>query len=79
MEPTELISLGGVIEKTIRRAEGFHDLHESLQKNLWTSLPLTLDALAGAHYIAKNLHMTEVTKQIVSSSICFRTSIEHFQ
>ncbi|KAJ7070195.1 nucleoporin-interacting protein NIC96 [Mycena amicta] len=37
------------LEKITRKAEEFKELHEALQRNLQTYLPMTMDALAGVH------------------------------
>ncbi|KAJ7151727.1 nucleoporin-interacting protein NIC96 [Mycena filopes] len=54
MESTDLIPLDGDVGKITRRAEEFKDLHEALQRNLQTYLPLTMDALAGVHQKTKS-------------------------
>ena len=65
MESTDLIPLSGDIAKTTRRAEEFRDLHEALQKNLQTYLPLTMDALSGVHQRVKSSMVADATKQMV--------------
>ena len=49
MDSIDLILLSGDIAKTTRRAEEFGDSHETLQKNLQTYLPLTMDTHSGVH------------------------------
>lgn len=66
MESTDLIPLSGDIAKTTRRAEEFRDLHEALQKNLQTYLPLTMDALSGVHQRVKSSMVADATKQMVT-------------
>lgn len=66
MESTELIPLDGDVGKITRRAEEFKDLHEALQRNLQTYLPLTMDALAGVHQKTKSsLGPADATRQMV--------------
>ena len=69
MESTDLIPLSGDIAKTTRRAEEFRDLHEALQKNLQTYLPLTMDALSGVHQRVKSSMVADATKQMVTHSL----------
>ncbi|KAJ6569434.1 nucleoporin-interacting protein NIC96 [Mycena capillaripes] len=65
MESTDLIPLDGDVGKITRRAEEFKDLHEALQRNLQTYLPLTMDALAGVHQKTKSsLGPGDVTRQM---------------
>jgi nuclear pore complex protein Nup93 len=68
MESTDLIPLSGDMAKIMRRAEGFKDLHEALQRNWQTYLTLTMDALAGIHYRVKNSVVADATRQMVCSS-----------
>jgi nuclear pore complex protein Nup93 len=66
MESTDLIPLDGDVGKITRRAEEFKDLHEALQRNLQTYLPLTMDALAGVHQKVKSsLGPADATRQMV--------------
>lgn len=65
MESTDLIPLDGDVAKITRRAEEFKDLHESLQRNLQTYLPLTMDALAGVHQKVKASIVADATRQTV--------------
>jgi nuclear pore complex protein Nup93 len=65
MESTDLIPLDGDVGKITRRAEEFKDLHEALQRNLQTYLPLTMDALAGVHQKTKSsLGPGDATRQM---------------
>lgn len=68
MESTDLIPLNGDVAKITRRAEEFKDMHEALQRNLQTYLPLTMDALAGAHQRVKSTMVADATRQMV----CYR-------
>lgn len=69
MESTDLIPLAGDVAKITRRAEEFKDLHESLQRNLQTYLPLTMDALAGVHQKIKSSAVPDATRQMVNTVI----------
>jgi Nup93/Nic96. len=69
MESTDLIPLDGDVAKITRRAEEFKDLHESLQRNLQTYLPLTMDALAAVHQKVKASFVADATRQMVRD--CF--------
>lgn len=66
MESTDLIPLSGDVPKITRRAEEFKDLHESLQRNLQTYLPLTMDVLAGVHQKVKASIIADATRQMVT-------------
>lgn len=68
MESTDLIPLSGDVAKITRRAEEFKDLHESLQRNLQTYIPLTMDALAGVHQKVKSSAIADATRQMVSDT-----------
>ena len=65
MESIDLIPLDGDVAKITRRAEEFKDLHEALQRNLQTYLPLTMDALAAIHQKVKVSHVADATRQMV--------------
>ncbi|KAG6840177.1 hypothetical protein C0991_008407 [Blastosporella zonata] len=67
MESTELIPLSGDVAKITRKAEEFKDLHEALQRNLQTYLPLTMEALAGVHQKVKSSIVADATRQMVSA------------
>jgi nuclear pore complex protein Nup93 len=67
MESTDLIPLDGDVAKITKRAEEFKDLHEALQRNLQTYLPLTMDSLAGVHQKVKSSHVADATRQMVRS------------
>ncbi|KAG6831646.1 hypothetical protein H0H92_008723 [Tricholoma furcatifolium] len=68
MESTELIPLSGDVAKITRRAEEFKDLHEALQRNLQTYLPLTMEALAGVHQRIKSSVVADATRQMFDAS-----------
>ena len=72
MESTDLIPLSGDIAKTTRWAEEFRGLHEALQKNLQTYLPLTMDALSGVHQRVKSSMVADATKQMVMCLLLLR-------
>ncbi|KAG5636549.1 hypothetical protein H0H81_007679 [Sphagnurus paluster] len=69
MESTELIPLTGDVAKITRRAEEFKDIHEALQRNLQTYLPLTMEALAGVHQKVKSSSVPDATRQMTLSAI----------
>lgn len=66
MESIDLIPLDGDVAKITRRAEDFKDLHDALQRNLQTYLPLTMDALAAVHQKVKSSHFADANRQMVS-------------
>ncbi|KAG6816414.1 hypothetical protein H0H87_006151 [Tephrocybe sp. NHM501043] len=69
VESTELIPLSGDVAKITRRAEEFKDLHEALQRNLQTYLPLTMEALAGVHQKVKSSIVPDATRQMTLATI----------
>ncbi|KAJ6614876.1 nucleoporin-interacting protein NIC96 [Mycena sp. CBHHK59/15] len=70
MEATDLIPLDGDVSKITRRAEEFKDLHEALQRNLQTYLPLTMDALAGVHQKTKaSIGPADATRQMTLAAL----------
>ncbi|KAJ7051137.1 nucleoporin-interacting protein NIC96 [Mycena amicta] len=70
MESTELIPLDGDVGKITRKAEEFKELHEALQRNLQTYLPMTMDALAGVHQkIKSQLAPGDATRQMSLTSL----------
>ncbi|KAG6850171.1 hypothetical protein H0H93_016851 [Arthromyces matolae] len=69
MESTELIPLSGDVARITRRAEEFKDLHEALQRNLQTYLPLTMEALAGIHQKAKSSVVPDATRQMTLATL----------
>lgn len=60
-----MIPLDGNISRISRRAEEFKELHESLQRNLQTYLPLTMDLLATMHQKVKSSNVADATRQMV--------------
>lgn len=69
IESTELIPLDGNISRISRRAEEFKELHESLQRNLQTYLPLTMDLLATMHQKVKSSNVADATRQMTLNGI----------
>ncbi|KIY51196.1 nucleoporin-interacting protein NIC96 [Fistulina hepatica ATCC 64428] len=69
IESTDLIPLDGDVAKITRRAEEFKDLHEALQRNLQTYLPLTMDILMSLHQKIKKSILPEATKQTTLNDI----------
>ncbi|KAF7986143.1 hypothetical protein HWV62_38508 [Athelia sp. TMB] len=69
MESIDLIPLDGDVAKITRRAEEFRDLHEALQRNLQTYLPLTMDALAAVHQKVKASHAADATRQMTLTAL----------
>jgi nuclear pore complex protein Nup93 len=53
VESTDLVPLDGDVAKINRRAEEFKELHDSLQRNLHTYLPLAMDAIVGVYQKVK--------------------------
>ncbi|GLB36674.1 putative nuclear pore protein [Lyophyllum shimeji] len=69
MESTELIPLSGDVAKITRRAEEFKDLHEALQRNLQTYLPLTMEALAAVHQKVKSSIVPDATRRMTLDAV----------
>ncbi|EGO19481.1 hypothetical protein SERLADRAFT_453453 [Serpula lacrymans var. lacrymans S7.9] len=69
MESTGLIPLEGDVAKITRKAEEFKDLHDALQRNLQTYLPLTMDALAALHQAIKSSAVSDVTRDMTLTSL----------
>ncbi|KAF8665105.1 hypothetical protein AX16_000572 [Volvariella volvacea WC 439] len=69
MESTELIPLDGDVSKISRKAEEFKELHDALQRNLQTYLPLTMDVLAAMHKRVKASALADATRQMSLASI----------
>ena len=65
MESTDLVPLDGDVAKINRRAEEFKELHDSLQRNLHTYLPLTMDAVAGVYQKLKASNTSDASRQMV--------------
>lgn len=51
--------------KINRRAEEFKDLHDALQRNLQTYLPLAMDAIAGVYQKVKASNVPDASRQMV--------------
>ena len=62
MESTYLIPMYGDVAKIVRKAEGFKDLDDALQRNLQVYLPLTMDSLAAVHQSVKASAVAEATR-----------------
>jgi nuclear pore complex protein Nup93 len=67
VESTDLVPLDGDVAKINRRAEEFKELHDSLQRNLHTYLPLAMDAVAGVYQKLKASNAPDASRQIVSA------------
>ena len=65
MESTDLVPLDGDVAKINRRAEEFKELHDSLQRNLHTYLPLAMDAIAGVYQKVKASNTPDTSRQMV--------------
>ena len=65
MESTDLVPLDGDVAKINRRAEEFKELHDSLQRNLHTYLPLAMDAIAGVYQKVKASNAPDASRQMV--------------
>ena len=66
MESTDLVPLDGDVAKINRRAEEFKDLHDSLQRNLHTYLPLAMDAIVGVYQKLKaSSNTNDASRQMV--------------
>ena len=69
MESTDLVPLDGDVAKINRRAEEFKELHDSLQRNLHTYLPLSMDAIAGVYQKLKASSNTlDASRQMVRAN-----------
>ena len=65
VESTDLVPLDGDVAKINRRAEEFKELHDSLQRNLHTYLPLAMDAIAGVYQKVKASNTPDASRQMV--------------
>ncbi len=68
--------MDGDISRVSRKAEEFRELHESLQHNLQTYLPLTMDVLAALHQRVKTSAVADASRQLVRFSLIYLLSIE---
>jgi nuclear pore complex protein Nup93 len=75
VESTDLVPLDGDVAKINRRAEEFKGLHDSLQRNLHTYLPLAMDAIAGVYQKLKvSSNTLDASRQMVwANSLCVLT------
>ena len=72
MESTDLVPLDGDVAKINRRAEEFKELHDSLQRNLHTYLPLTMDAIVSVYQKLKaSSSAIDPSRQIVRTNFLF--------
>ncbi|KAI0305787.1 nucleoporin-interacting protein NIC96 [Multifurca ochricompacta] len=69
IESTDLVPLDGDVAKINRRAEEFKDLHDALQRNLQTYLPLTMDAIAGVYQKVKASNAPDASRQMTLASL----------
>jgi len=69
LESTELIPLSGDMATITRQAEEFKELHDALQRNLQTYVPLTMEALAGIHQKVKSSIMPDATRQLTLTAV----------
>jgi hypothetical protein len=69
VESTDLVPLDGDVAKINRRAEEFKELHDSLQRNLHTYLPLAMDAIVGVYQKLKASSNTiDASRQMVRAN-----------
>lgn len=79
MESTDLVPLDGDVAKINRRAEEFKELHDSLQRNLHTYLPLAMDAIAGVYQKVKASNTPDASRQMVRPFLaCSRTDLTRY-
>ncbi|KAH9083417.1 nucleoporin-interacting protein NIC96 [Lactarius deliciosus] len=69
IESTDLIPLDGDVAKINRRAEEFKDLHDALQRNLQTYLPLAMDAIAGVYQKVKASNVPDASRQMTLAAL----------
>ncbi|KAI0266882.1 nucleoporin-interacting protein NIC96 [Gloeopeniophorella convolvens] len=69
VESTDLIPLDGDVAKVNRRAEEFKDLHDALQRNLQTYLPLAMDAIAGVYQKIKASGAPDASRQMTLAAL----------
>lgn len=69
VESTDLVPLDGDVAKINRRAEEFKELHDSLQRNLHTYLPLAMDAIVGVYQKLKaSPNAVDASRQMVRAN-----------
>ncbi|KAI9513141.1 nucleoporin-interacting protein NIC96 [Russula earlei] len=69
IESTDLVPLDGDVAKINRRAEEFKELHDSLQSNLHTYLPLTMDVIAGVYHKVKASTTPDASRQMTVAGL----------
>ncbi|TFY79199.1 hypothetical protein EWM64_g4811 [Hericium alpestre] len=69
MESTDLIPLDGDVAKITRRTEEFKDMHEALQRNLQTYLPLTMDCIAAVYQKVKASPVPDASRQMTLTAL----------
>jgi len=69
VESTDLVPLDGDVAKINRRAEEFKELHDSLQRNLHTYLPLAMDAIAGVYQKVKASNTPDASRQMTLATL----------
>ncbi|KAI0321907.1 nucleoporin-interacting protein NIC96 [Amylostereum chailletii] len=69
MESTDLIPLDGDVAKITRRAEEFKDMHDALQCNLQTYLPLTMDCIAAVYQKTKTSLVPDASRHMALSAL----------
>ncbi|KAA1475433.1 nucleoporin-interacting protein NIC96 [Dentipellis sp. KUC8613] len=69
MESLDLIPLDGDVGKITRRTEEFKDLHEALQRNLQTYLPLAMDCIAAVYQKVKVSSVPDATRQMTLTTL----------
>jgi len=69
VESTDLVPLDGDVAKINRRAEEFKDLHDALQRNLHTYLPLAMDAIAGVYQKVKTSNAPDASRQLTLAAL----------
>ncbi|KAH8990608.1 nucleoporin-interacting protein NIC96 [Lactarius akahatsu] len=69
IESTDLVPLDGDVAKINRRAEEFKDLHDALQRNLQTYLPLAMDAIAGVYQKVKASNVPDASRQMTLAAL----------
>lgn len=70
VESTDLVPLDSDVAKINRRAEEFKELHDSLQRNLHTYLPLAMDAIVGVYQKLKASSNTiDASRQMVRTNL----------
>jgi hypothetical protein len=72
VESTDLVPLDGDVAKINRRAEEFKELHDSLQRNLHTYLPLAMDTIVGVYQKLKvSSNTIDSSRQMVRAVVSY--------